>query len=119
MGVYEPGEDPFYERILDYDDEDGWHIGQSWRPVLVYEEVIRDLAANYPSAQSELAIERHVVLHEVLHRFYGPHGQGSLTEVGNMSPPTTVVGDDLANMLTRQQLRYVQDKDSPTPHPNL
>lgn len=95
----------------DYDGENLWHIGQSNRPIIIYEEVIRDLGQNYPNHRSQDEIERHNVLHEVLHRFVGPHDGTSLTTAGNMNPETTVTQDDAANALTRQQLRYVQYKE--------
>ena len=110
VGMYEADAD------WDYDGEDQWHIGQSNGPVFIYEEVIRDLSQNHPGARPEAEIERHIVLHEILHRFFGPHQSlplelDNLTNTGNMDAPTTVTGDDTANALTRQQLRFIQEKD--------
>lgn len=51
------------------------------------------------------------MLHEVLHRFYGEHGQGDYTDQGNTDPPTTITGDDAANALFRQQLGFIQYKE--------
>jgi len=65
------------------------------------------------------------VLHEVLHRFFGPHfplpmppkpkardiEANNVTNTGNMNPATTVTGDDAANTLSPQQLRFIQYKD--------
>ncbi len=86
--------------------------------MLIFEEVIRDLSVS--TSRDQGMIERHIVLHEVLHRFLGPrtmNGSSLLTDWGNMDPWTAVLGDDAANTLSRLQLRNVQYKDAI--HPDL
>jgi hypothetical protein len=112
VGVYEADQD------WDYDSETQWHIGQSNKPIIIYEEVIRDLSENYPNHRSQGEIEGHVVLHEVLHRFYGPHStattrQTNLTMMGNMDPETTVTRTDATNALSRLQLSEIQLEENP------
>jgi len=105
VGAYEADE------AWDYDGEANWHIGQSFRPVLILQEVIRDLSV-VPVAQARADIERHIVLHEVLHRFYGPHHDPPqpMTDEGNMDALTTIVGTDAENVLSRLQLKGIQKK---------
>lgn len=116
VGVYEPDE------AMDYDTEIAWHIGQANRPVIIYEEVVRDVAANYPGAQSESTIERRLVLHEVLHRFFGGHSsatmrQHNLTQTGVMratdyfGTSTVLVGTDEENLLSRLQLGEIHKNE--------
>jgi hypothetical protein len=113
VGVYESTE------AADYDGEPVWHIGQSNRPVLIFQEVIRDLSQTYVDTaspplqpQSRADIEKHIVLHEVLHRFLGGHGtKPPMTDRGNMIPRWTIVGTDTDNALLPLQLKGIQERE--------
>lgn len=120
MGVYESDDG------YDYDaNGTPWHVGQSFQTIMIYHEVLRDLAANYLGAASQADMEKRLVLHEVLHRFFGAHTkppsdptpcgvtevQCHLRDEGVMDSLVVVTGTTTDNLLSPIQKNHLQDSD--------
>jgi hypothetical protein len=131
IGVYELHED------WDYDGTNKWHIGQSYQSVVIPHEVIRDVAATHPgplaNGISQSDIERRIVLHEVLHRYFGAHQHDhtsgnppptsglalreyNLRDEGIMDTMTILTKGNTDNELSPIQIRFLQD---PTKEPEF
>ena len=83
-------------------------------PIAVYFETIRDVAANYPGGTvDEQVIRERIVLHEVLHRFLGPHGAPGADEGVMNVEPTLLTGTALENQLTPRQIRLMHEQSYP------
>ena len=82
-------------------------------PIAVYFETIRRVAANYPGAVDEQVIRERLVLHEVLHRFLGPHGAPGADEGVMNIEPTVLTGTALENQLTPRQIRLMHEQRYP------